>query len=206
MFKIFKNRIGESRGFTLIELMVVISIIALLSSIVLASLKTARDKAQQKAFRQQMNQFIIALELYKADYGQYPHENQGATIDKAFFYNRKMDNSTAMYNAHTGATFHTEIKNYISKTPEMINPVAGSGTLSYQYYTNSGSAQPGNSLKKCFNDINIPSYVIIVYIDATNYNKNVVEAVSDWETGYYIDNGDGRGWQQSLLYKCFSIK
>lgn len=43
--KIFRNKISHRGGFTLIELLVVIAIISLLSSVVLASLRTARDKA-----------------------------------------------------------------------------------------------------------------------------------------------------------------
>jgi prepilin-type N-terminal cleavage/methylation domain-containing protein len=52
-----------NRGFTLIELLVVISIIGLLSSVVLASLKSARDRNRDAAVRAQMIQFRNLLIL-----------------------------------------------------------------------------------------------------------------------------------------------
>lgn len=59
-------------GFTLIELLVVISLIALTASLVFASLKTARDRATASGITSQIRQYIIALELYRDDHGQYP--------------------------------------------------------------------------------------------------------------------------------------
>lgn len=60
------------RGFTLIELLVVIAIIGLLSSIVLASLNTARGKARDAHRLSELHQVEIALELYYSTYGSYP--------------------------------------------------------------------------------------------------------------------------------------
>lgn len=45
----------NKKGFTLIELLVVIAIIGILSSIVLASLNTARDKGANAAVKQNLN-------------------------------------------------------------------------------------------------------------------------------------------------------
>lgn len=59
----------------------VISIISLLSSVVLASIKDARQKAQINAFVVQMKQVQIALESYRNDYGKYPDPVSSFTLN-----------------------------------------------------------------------------------------------------------------------------
>ena len=61
-----------SRGFTLIELLVVIAIIGLLSSIVLASLNTARVKGADAARISDVKSLETAMELYYNTNGGYP--------------------------------------------------------------------------------------------------------------------------------------
>ncbi|PIQ91402.1 MAG: type II secretion system protein GspG [Parcubacteria group bacterium CG11_big_fil_rev_8_21_14_0_20_39_22] len=60
------------RGFTLIELLVVIAIIGILSSVVLASLNTARQKARDARRIADIKQIQTALELYFDSEGNYP--------------------------------------------------------------------------------------------------------------------------------------
>lgn len=60
-------------GFTLIELLVVIAIIGVLSSVVLASLNTARGKANDARRLSDIHSVVQAMELYANDHqGSYP--------------------------------------------------------------------------------------------------------------------------------------
>jgi prepilin-type N-terminal cleavage/methylation domain-containing protein len=63
-----------TKGFTFIELMVVISVIALLSSVILGNLNRARQKARDTKRMSDIVQMRLALELYSQDHsGTYPH-------------------------------------------------------------------------------------------------------------------------------------
>jgi|SRR3989344_2452030 len=64
---------NRNKGFTLIELLVVIAIIGILSSVVLASLNTARTKARDSRRISDIKSLQLALELYADDNsGDYP--------------------------------------------------------------------------------------------------------------------------------------
>jgi prepilin-type N-terminal cleavage/methylation domain-containing protein len=62
----------HNHGFTLVELLVVISIIGLLASIVLVSVNSARSKARDSRRISDIRQLMIALELYYDSNGHYP--------------------------------------------------------------------------------------------------------------------------------------
>jgi prepilin-type N-terminal cleavage/methylation domain-containing protein len=63
----------KNKGFTLIELLVVIAIIGLLSSVVLASLNSARIKSRDVVRKENLIQIRNALELYAlSNNGNYP--------------------------------------------------------------------------------------------------------------------------------------
>lgn len=67
---IYKPTIHKKRGFTLIELLVVIAIIGILSSVVLASLRSARQKGADAAVKSNLANAGAQAELYYEDSGQ----------------------------------------------------------------------------------------------------------------------------------------
>ncbi len=60
----------------MIELLVVVSIIGLLSSVVLASITSARAKARDSQRISDMREMQKALELYRLEHGDYPRGNE----------------------------------------------------------------------------------------------------------------------------------
>ena len=71
---------NTKRGFTLIELLVVIAIIGILSSVVLASLNSARKKGRDARRIADVKQIQLALELYYDANGTYPAAISGTEL------------------------------------------------------------------------------------------------------------------------------
>lgn len=74
------SRTEGSGGFTLIELLVVIAIIGILSSVVLASLNSARKKGRDARRIADIKQLQLALELYYDANSQYPSSTTAAAL------------------------------------------------------------------------------------------------------------------------------
>ncbi|MDA8596917.1 type II secretion system GspH family protein [Candidatus Pacebacteria bacterium] len=69
-----KEKLAQ-RGFTLTELLVVVSIISLLTTSSLTFLGEARNKARDSVRITEINEISKALELYHFDHGHYPPES-----------------------------------------------------------------------------------------------------------------------------------
>ncbi|HUA09834.1 MAG TPA: prepilin-type N-terminal cleavage/methylation domain-containing protein [Candidatus Acidoferrales bacterium] len=110
------SRTGE-RGFTLIEMMIVVAIIAILVAILVPNFMRARAQAQTAACEANLKEIATALEEYQTDHEAYPDV--------------------------TGATNVTNTEpnlgQYLRQTP--IDPVAPAGFYQYQVANyNTGSA------------------------------------------------------------------
>lgn len=120
--------IKQTKGFTLIELLVVIAIIGLLSSVVLASLSTAREKARDARRLSDIDQIQVALENYYDAHNFYPPntENDAGGWD-----------TTACDTNANGKYFieQLETEGYMTKVPQdPIFTYNGSCSRGYKYY------------------------------------------------------------------------
>lgn len=72
------------RGFTLIEVMVVVIIMGILSTMVLPAVMGRTGEARQSAAATQIAMLSLALDMYRADNGRYPTTDQGlpALVEK----------------------------------------------------------------------------------------------------------------------------
>ena len=66
-----------SRGFTLLELMVVIVIIGVLAALIAPKVLENVDKAKITAAQADISSLMNALKMYKLDNGRYPSSDQG---------------------------------------------------------------------------------------------------------------------------------
>lgn len=69
------------RGFTLVELLIVISIMSILTVITVSQFTTARKRARDVARKGDLNSLSKALMSYYADYGKFPPATAGGAIN-----------------------------------------------------------------------------------------------------------------------------
>ncbi|MEA1949175.1 MAG: type II secretion system major pseudopilin GspG [Thermodesulfobacteriota bacterium] len=67
----------DCRGFTLIELMVVIVILGILAGLIIPRIMGRPEEAKQLKAKMQIESLETALKLYKLDNGMYPDTEQG---------------------------------------------------------------------------------------------------------------------------------
>lgn len=73
----FKKSLTDARGFTLIELIVVVIIIGLLAGLVLPQFIRQEEKAKLKTTKAQIELFGTALDTFRLDVGRYPTTDEG---------------------------------------------------------------------------------------------------------------------------------
>jgi general secretion pathway protein G len=78
------GRLRRTRGFTLIEIIVVITIMAIMAALIVPRVVGRTDDARIAAARQDIATLMNALKLYRLDNGRYPTTEQGlrALVEK----------------------------------------------------------------------------------------------------------------------------
>ena len=67
-----RNSNTSQRGFTLIELMVVVTIVGILAAVAIVNVRHAQKKAEEAALKDDLHSFRRAIDDYYADHQKYP--------------------------------------------------------------------------------------------------------------------------------------
>jgi prepilin-type N-terminal cleavage/methylation domain-containing protein len=87
VFMLYSFRKTQKKGFTLVELLVVISIIALLLAVLMPALQKARISAREVVCSSNLHQLGVAFLAYESSNGRLPQhyaENPGGTVRTAY--------------------------------------------------------------------------------------------------------------------------
>lgn len=119
------------RAFTLVELLVVMSIIGVLAALAVGSFRTAQMRGRDATRKSDLKQIAHSLELFYADYGKYPDASSGRIA--ACSYNPSLSTGTA---CTWGSGEFTDNKTVYFKVLPM-DPIADQ---SYTYQIVAGSS------------------------------------------------------------------
>ena len=66
----------RQRGFTLIEIMVVIAILGILAALIVPKIMSRPDEARRVAAKEDIGTIMQAMKLYRLDNGRYPRKSR----------------------------------------------------------------------------------------------------------------------------------
>ena len=115
---------GEA-AFTILELLVVITIIIILAGLTIATMGYVQDKAKRSRAEAEIAAISAALENYKADNGIYPRSSETDALDPTAAGNPTPSASLKLYEFLSGDTNHdrkADTKSYFSFKPNQLSP------------------------------------------------------------------------------------
>lgn len=133
---------STQKGFSLIELAVSISIIAILSGIVLASISQARERARDERRLADLQQIQIALEQFRSVYGHFPCEDDTDSDCPSQNGGGAFDGIRANGEVGVGGNIDTMLGSFLRNVPH--DPL-GPGNGAHLYYYDGDSVCGGQN-------------------------------------------------------------
>lgn len=133
----------KGKGFTLIELMVVIAIILILALIAIPAYRNMQDRARKSRVQSDLRTLANALQMFFTDWNQYPVQSTAARLadstNNAGAELMGTNNASVNVNGAVSATGERGPITYIEKLP--IDPFATPSTASYYYLSDSNGTR-----------------------------------------------------------------
>ena len=143
-----------NKGFTLVELLVVMAILGILATIITGGFKNALMRGRDTRRKSDLKQIATALELFYHDWGYYPSESQGKILACPFFSDlTTCESQCQVCEWGSTAEFTDRRTTYLKKIPKdpfviqkYIYRTVGSGNKKFQLFSRLENSQDQDCL------------------------------------------------------------
>lgn len=171
----------NNNGFTLIELMVTITIIAVVFGVVVSATKGIQQQGRDAQRKSDLGSIQSALQQYYVDQGFFPtmQRNAGFALD----VNKDLNNCTGNPTAGCSSS-----KEYLSTIPhDTVYPITGNEHYCYEAYSNrsqAGLCNPADTSSACYCDnisVKCNYYYLYAHLEGstTSYTCNPEDGPHD---------------------------